>query len=244
VFKLKVLCFRFFGDFGHFRPYYTTTSPVTYSLMPPTAIMGVIGTILGLEKDKYYKILQEAGTRIGVGIVSPVRKKNIGINLVNTKGDYWIPTSKNASGPRTPTRYELLVNPEYLIFVTMSNMELLEDLATRIKQHKPCYSVSMGLAWLLADFVPVMFGEATEITHSPDLLEFASAVPISCLDPESGIGIVEGVRYCKERFVKSFGDDRKPLDYVDAIFSVSSEKARFRTSTAYKLDNMIFQFLT
>ncbi|HOA56293.1 MAG TPA: CRISPR-associated protein Cas5, partial [Clostridiales bacterium] len=78
---MKVLCFRFFGDFGHFRPYYTTTSPVTYSLMPPTAIMGVIGTILGLEKDKYYKILQEAGTRIGVGIVSPVRKKNIGINL-------------------------------------------------------------------------------------------------------------------------------------------------------------------
>lgn len=80
--------------------------------MPPTAIMGVIGTILGLEKDKYYKILQEAGTRIGVGIVSPVRKKNIGINLVNTKGDYWIPTSKTqvVPEPRPVMSYWLILS--------------------------------------------------------------------------------------------------------------------------------------
>jgi len=244
VLQLKVLCFRIYGDFGNFKPYYTTTSPITYSLMPPTAIMGVIGAILGLEKGNYNKILQEAETRVGIGIVNPIRKKNIGINLINTKGDYWIPTSKNTSGPRTPTRYEFLIKPEYLVFVTMKNVELLENLAVRIEQHKPCYSVSMGLAWLLADFEPVIFGEATEITNSQDFLIFSSAVPISCLDPEMGIGIVEGVRYCKERFVKSFGEDRKPMDYVDAIFSVSPEKARFRTNTAYKLDDMIFQFLT
>lgn len=242
--QLKVLCFRFYGDFGHFKPYYTTTSPITYTLMPPTAIMGALGAILGLEKSKYNIILQEAGTRVGVGIVYPIRKKNIGINLINTKGDYWIPTSKNKSGPRTPTRYELLIKPEYLVFVTMNNLELLENLATRIEQHKPCYSVSMGLAWLLADFEPVVFGEATEITNSQDLLVFSSAVPVSCLASEAGIGIVKGVRYCKERFVKFLGEDRKPLDYVDAIFSVGSEKARFRTNTAYKLDGMVFQFLT
>jgi len=241
---LKVLCFRFYGDFGHFRPYFTTTSPITYSLIPPTSVMGVLGAILGLDKNEYTHVLQKAETRIGVGIVNPIRKKTFGINLINTKDNYWIPTSTNPNGPRTPTRYEFLINPEYLVFVTMADSELLNILASKIEKHETCYSVSMGLAWLLADFKPVAFDHAQKIDDLTKPMEFWSAVPLSLLDPAKGIGIKSGVKYCKERFVKYFGADRKPVEYVDAVFSVSGENAQFLTSEAYRLNDMNFCFLT
>ena len=120
---MKTLCFRLYGDFGHFRPYYTTSSPTTYSLMPPTSIFGVLGAVLGLDRNEnaYYRVLTEAGTKVGIGPVHRIRKMSLGINLVNTKGNYWIPTDKNSSGPRTPTRYEYVVKPDYLIFISMEN---------------------------------------------------------------------------------------------------------------------------
>lgn len=243
VLNLKTLCFRFFGDFGHFKPFFTTTSPITYSLIPPTAVFGVLGAILGLDKSNYTQILYKAGTRVGVGNGNSITKKSMGINLINTKGDYWIPTSKNSSGPRTPTRYEFLVNPEYLIFVTMSDSELLDCLALKIKRHETYYSVSMGLAWLLADFELVEFNYAREIINCSDFLSFSTAVPLTFLDPDTGVGIKPGIRYCKERFVKSFTENRKPNDYVDALFSTSKEKASLKVSEAYCLKDYYFCFL-
>lgn len=212
--------------------------------MPPTAVMGLLGAILGLEKKKYTHVLQQAGTRIGVGIVKPIKKKIFGINLVNTKDNYWIPTSLNPAGPRTPTRFEFLVNPEYLIFITMTDAELLNLLASKIEKHETCYSVSMGLAWLLADFKPVAFDYAQKICNCSQPLEFWSAAPLTLLDPKKGIGIKPGVKYSKERLVKSFSEERKPAEYVDAVFSLNGEKPHFLVSEAYKLGNMNFCFLT
>lgn len=84
---MKCVCFKLSGDYGHYRPYYTTSSPTTYSLMPPTSIYGLVGAILGLKKDDnyYYKELENAKIKVGIGLLTPVKKVTMSTNLVNTK---------------------------------------------------------------------------------------------------------------------------------------------------------------
>jgi len=53
---MKVLVFDLFGDFAHFRKYYTTTSPLTFSFPPPPTIAGILGAIYGASKEEYLDI--------------------------------------------------------------------------------------------------------------------------------------------------------------------------------------------
>ena len=47
----EVLIFDIQGEYGHFRKYNTTTSPLTYSIPTSTAIAGILGAILGMERE-------------------------------------------------------------------------------------------------------------------------------------------------------------------------------------------------
>lgn len=241
---MKCVCFQLRGDYGHFRPYYTTSSPTTYSLMPPTSIFGLIGAILGLEKEEsaYYRILSEAGLKVGIGTRTPVRKVSMSTNLINTKGNYWVPTGRNTSGMRTPTRYEYLVGQEYLIFASMVGGKLLEELAARLQDHRFAYGISLGLAGLIADADLLCFDEAQKV-ESDDYLELDSAVAIQDLDKKMGIYISPDIQYCRERYVKQFGENRVPLNYVDVLFSSNGRKVKVKCNKAYKIQDYLFTFL-
>lgn len=222
---MKVLAFRLFGDFAHFRAYYTTSSPTTYSLMPPTSIMGVIGAILGLPKneEEYYRQLTAKGTLVGINLEKSVSKLMMSTNLINTKGNYWVPTGRNSSGPRTPTRYEYVRQPEYMIYVTMQDEALLNELAERIKNHCLIYTVSLGLANLIAD-VRFEFYEEAFVRQTEGYQTMDCAVPLADLAAERPILIEPEIQYCKERYVEYFLPDRVPGAYVDVLFTINGKK--------------------
>ncbi|MEW6070945.1 MAG: CRISPR-associated protein Cas5, partial [Candidatus Thermoplasmatota archaeon] len=45
---MEPLVFTIKGQFAHWRKWFTTTSPLTYSFPPRTAVIGLIGAILGV----------------------------------------------------------------------------------------------------------------------------------------------------------------------------------------------------
>ena len=47
----EILIFDIQSEYGHFRKYNTTTSPLTYSIPTRTAIAGILGAILGMERE-------------------------------------------------------------------------------------------------------------------------------------------------------------------------------------------------
>lgn len=243
---MKTLCFKLYGDLAHFKPYYTTSSPTTFLSMPPTAVFGLLGAILGLERNnnEYYKRLRDAGTRVGVGSLKRFRKISFGINLINTKGNYWVPTNKNSNGPRTPTRYEYIVNPEYLIFISMEDKILLNELAMRVYNHAPCYSLCLGLSELIADFRFLFYKESQEISRPENHMEMSSAVPLNILTSSDAIAVIAGLSYAKERYVKSFMENRVPADYVDVILSVNGTKPLLKPDIVYTVDDLNFTFIT
>ncbi|MDI3548462.1 MAG: CRISPR-associated protein Cas5h [Halanaerobiales bacterium] len=72
----KVLAFDLKGDYAHFKKYYTTTSPLTFSLPPKTVIYGIVGAILGFSKERdnkeyYLNFFQDKKCSIGIKVINP-----------------------------------------------------------------------------------------------------------------------------------------------------------------------------
>ena len=73
---MKVLIFDIWGDFGHFRKFYTTSSPLSFSFPPPPTIAGILGAIYGTDKFKneYLRVFNYKNCRIALKILNPIKK--------------------------------------------------------------------------------------------------------------------------------------------------------------------------
>jgi len=115
---MKILAFDIWGDFAHFRKYYTTSSPLTFSFPPPPTISGILGAIYGCDKftNEYLKLFGTDSCKISLKILSTIKKTRIGLNLINTKDGFWVPIKKKNHEPRTQIPVEFVKNPKYRIF--------------------------------------------------------------------------------------------------------------------------------
>ncbi len=215
--KKKVLVFDLFGDFAHFRKYYSTTSPVTFTIIPPVTVLGILGAILGLEKkeNQYLTRLNKAKTLLAIQILSRVKKIRMGINLVNTKGNIWVPKQRR-EGARTQIRFEFLKDVVYRLYVTMEDEHLFRQLTQMVKEHKTFYTVSLGLSELLADFNYVGTKEFTWEEGNGFFVDIDSAVPINSL-MENGVQITPGQRCLKEMVPVRMDHQRIVQDYSEML---------------------------
>lgn len=221
--NIRVLILDLCGDFAHFRKYYSTSSPVSFSIIPPVTVMGVLGAILGLprEENQYLAILNAAGTKVGVRLLQPVKKIRMGINLINTKGNIWVPKQRR-EGARTPIRFEFLKDVGYRLYINMQDESLFEKLIRMVKQHKCYYTVSLGLSELIADFR--FIGEKEFIWRENDdrFVEVLTAVPVTDLLNE-GINLVPGQKYIKERVPLQMDKKREVLSYGEILTEVQGK---------------------
>ena len=100
----NVLVFDVWGEYAHFRKYYTTTSPLTFSIPPRTALCGLIAGIIGLDKNEYLKHFTKDKADITVRIISPTKKVRIAENLIDTESI----RTFNKIKTRTQIRFEFL----------------------------------------------------------------------------------------------------------------------------------------
>ncbi|MCS7299874.1 MAG: type I-B CRISPR-associated protein Cas5b [Spirochaetia bacterium] len=213
----KVVIFDIYGDFGHFRKFYTTASPLTYASPPPTTVRGIISAILGFDKNNY---IQKANNLdVAVKILNPVRKIRLGLNYVSTKAS---PLTINFKGikERTQVFAEFLKEPRYRIFVKPRNEEgrdILETLNSLLAEGKTNYTVSLGLAYLLANVKYVGKGEVENIVTSKRVDTVFSSDIIENIDVKGDKKIV------KERMLLYMDDDRIPGEYVDVIAEITGK---------------------
>jgi len=235
--NVHVLIFDLFGDFAHFRKYYSTSSPVTFSVVPPITVLGVIGAILGLEKreNQYLRILNEANTRVAIQLLHPVNKIRMGINLVNTKNNIWVPKQRK-EGARTQIRYEFLKNVAYRLYVSMDNQTLLQKLIEMVKEHKSFYTICLGISELLADF---RFWGEKEFQWREGVDEFVdvdSTVPLDFI-LRDGINLIGGKRYLKERMPMKMNHLREVLCYGDLLVEMQGLPLNVKLKGYWESDN-------
>ena len=250
----KVIVFDIFGEYGHFRKINTTSSPLTYSIPTRTAIIGLIGAILGIEREvkagmypKGVVALNELfgaeQASIGVQIMAPIKKTNIGFNLVNTAKSFF-----NIEN-RTQVEFELLKDCEFRIFLLLSDDKYHKELEQRLKAVDHHFTPYLGLSQFTAsvDYKETLSGSWKKLKKL-EKVEVGTAVSLSSLDKGHSIDFTgkEDFHYITETIPRTLDKDRKAT-YVEILVEISGKKERkvcLETDKYFELeDGQIITFL-
>ena len=230
---MKTLSFDIWGEFGHFKKFYTTSSPLSFSVPPPTAIYGILGAILGLSKNDYLYHINGRTTKLAIQILKPIKKTRMTLNLIDTKNSGSFHLIKS----RTQIKTEFLKQPDFRLFINMADENLFNQLITKVKNNENHYTVSLGPANLLANFsyVNLAYAEFIEISDSVDSTILSENI--------EEIDVKEGRKYFKEKLPIDMSLEREPLSYKDVVMELSGEKLEGRFKKCYKVGNNIISFL-
>lgn len=232
----KVLTFDVWGDFGHFRKFYSTSSPLSFSIPPRTSLSGMIAAIIGLGKEEYLSHFSKKNAWIALRLIKPVNKTRLGLNLINTKDNNWIPVSKGAHSPRTLIRTEFIKDVQFRLYFFHTNNRMYELLKDNLAHHKSFYTPSLGLSELLCNFS--FGGEFKMIKHSEEETDIHSVVPVYQLaSRKDSIKFENGKKYFKERLPIEMTPERIVTEYNDVIYEAEGKEIRVVPKTYWELEN-------
>lgn len=228
----QVLIFDVWGDYAHFRRFYTTTSPLTFPIPPRTALCGLIGAIIGLEKGNngYLKYFTLNKAFIGLRLINPPKKVTIAENIIDTekspKSFYDI--------KRTRIRYEFLKNPKYRIYFYHTDENIYKELKENLISHKSVYTPCLGLSENIANFEFV--GEfKVEPKTSGGYVQINSVLPTEKIAEKQGINFNrEGEsEYFSIKVPIELNLDRVVIKYSDILFERTGKLVEAKLTSPY-----------
>ncbi len=160
----EAVVFRYGGRFGHFLRAEASVSALSYPVPPRTALLGVIGAVLGLEKDAPQVELAEAM----ISVAGPIPRTHwhrvklrkhppTALSRSVKKG------AKGTSAPEKATliRQEWLFNPSYTVTACLPN-KYHAEFVSRLRECRWHYSPCLGLSEM-----PALLEYMNEGTASP-----------------------------------------------------------------------------
>lgn len=226
---MKVLVFDVWGEFGHFRKHYTTTSPLTYSIPPRTAIAGMIGAIEGFGKDEYLQYFSKENANIAVKIGRPIKKTRIAENLIDTK----IAPMMSRIKTRTQIRFEVLKDTKYRIYFSHSSEEVYNKLYSMLKEHKSVYTLCLGLSEHIANYE--FIGEMEAVSELSDSeREIHSVIPEKELIK---ISFEDGKEYFSETIPIEMLPNREVTEYGKILFEKNAKCILANVNNLWRLEN-------
>jgi len=234
----KFLIFDIWGDYAHFKKYYTTSSPLTFSVPPRTALIGLISAIIGKGKKEYLQIMMKKEAEIAVRVNptnrNPIKKTRITQNLIDTKGNYWKPVKRGNLTGRTQIRFEYLKAPRFRIYFRHSEPEIYDLLKLNLESHKSVYTPYLGISELIADFIFISeFPVAGE--HNKEIVDIHTAIPLDTII-ETDL-LQHGYKYFKERIPVEMLPERIVTEYREILYEVEGKPIRAKVTNALKLSN-------
>ena len=216
----KILVFDVWGDYAHFRRFYTTTSPLSFPIPPRTALCGLIGAIIGLEKEgnDYLKYFPTESAHIALKLLNPIKKTVIAENLINTK---------NARGPgmnlitnRTQIRFEFLKDQKYRIYFYYTDEEdgVYQKLKYNLTNHKTKYTPCLGLSENIANFKFIGEFEVKNLSLSDVHIPISTIIPLQKTSLDNGISFEREGEYFSIRVPVELNTKRVVTKYSDIIF--------------------------
>ena len=227
----KILKFKIWGDYAHFKKFYTTTSPLTFEFPPPPTIIGIISAIIGLDKNEYLEYFQNTEEcKIALSIVNPIKKVRWTQNLIDTKHHFW--RIKN----RTQIRIEFLKDSAFIIYFFHKDENIYDQLKRYLGKHKSVYSVSLGLSELLANFE--LIDEVNiENSKSDDWIKIDSVLPYSCLQDDNSLDFEVSREIFKVNFPISMQPNRVVNKREDILFERNGKPIKCKVKEFWKTEN-------
>ncbi|WP_024790546.1 MULTISPECIES: type I-B CRISPR-associated protein Cas5b [unclassified Lebetimonas] len=162
----EVISFNLNGDYALFKKPFANSQPQSFVIPPKTAILGMIGAIMGWGKNEYIEKLPFEKFLYSVKLLTPKIKKDlIGINLMQGKSAKFTFNENPLRNPpqrgqRSPTRFEFLKDMEWKIFLIIDDDKIKKELIDRLKNNRFVYNPYLGLQSL---FAKIEFSEKFDV---------------------------------------------------------------------------------
>jgi len=210
---LKLCVFDVESFFAHFRKHFSTTSSISYSFPPRTALIGLVAAILGYERDSYYQKFSSDKCRIALQVRSPVRHITSTMNYLMTDKPLNLKKLRGIEGPMQ-VHVDILVSGtrklqplSFRVFFTHNEENVMNEFVGRMEKGIFAYPPSLGTANDLAQVKFVDLVEA-EVCRREGEVEVSTVVPASALCkvyPQYGRRI-----FVEELVPADFTADRRP----------------------------------
>jgi CRISPR-associated protein Cas5 subtype I-B len=149
------------GNWGHFKKPETNNNPLSHDLITKTALIGLIGAVLGIEREDMKSKFPQLSEDLlyGVQLLNPVKKISWGF------------TSRTAISPTaegTPKYFEFLKDPKFLVSIALKDehsTSIFEDFKMSIKQEEAIYTPVLGWHNCPANLQWKSEGEFSEIRN-------------------------------------------------------------------------------
>ncbi len=154
----NLISFEIGSDFGFFKKPDVNQTSLTYNLPPKPAILGIIGSILGMDgtgkQDKsfpeYYTKLEHL--KIGIMPIGEFPFNKI-INTYNSINSYFYTTDNS---PNKIVQEQILIKPKYRIYVYDKNQNhLISELVKRLENNNPVFMSYLGKNEFIASFANI-----------------------------------------------------------------------------------------
>lgn len=226
-----ILVFDVWSEYAHFRKYYTTTSPLTFSIPSRTAVCGLIAGIIGLGKDEYLNHFVKEKANIAVGILAPVKKVRIAENLIDTKRAAMMSRIKT----RTQIRFEFLKDAKFRIYFHHTDPEVYGKVLDFLINHKCVYTPCLGLSENIANFSFVGEMKCEEVNNL-DIVKIDSAISIPN-NSQIEIDFEEGGEYFYETLPIEMRADRSVCEYSKVVFERNGAQVAAKVGKFWELEN-------
>ena len=229
----RVLVFDVWGNYAHFRRFYTTTSPLTFPIPPRTALCGLIGAIVGLEKEnnEYLKYFSKDSAFIGLRLLAPVKKVMIAENLIHTKNAKGI--GMNLISERCQIGVEFIREPRYRIYFYHKDKVIYNDLKEKLKYHKSVYTPCFGLSENIANFEFIDEFETEVNLPADEYIEVHSVLSTENIASQGGINFNVPGEYFSIRLPVEMTTERIVTKYSDILFERNGKPIEAKLISQY-----------
>ena len=231
---LPITVFRYYGRYAHFRRPYTNVSSLSYPFPPRPTIAGLMGAILGIQKDQVADDFGNDKLKVAVSIEKPVKTCTHVTNFrqdgvggidytIKKPGRGWrakelrnIPPYNKA----TQIPMELLRNPSFLVYVHLTDDKASKEFNSRLKAGRYFYTPCLGLSEFLADIEYVDNGDAIKLDPGEYEVKSVIAKEHCILIKEKLLG---GKHQIQELKAPHFGTAKREFTYRRYIVNMIPE---------------------
>lgn len=157
---MKGVLFELKGNYGHFRKPETNNNPLTHDFITKTALIGLIGSVLGIERAEMKNLFPQLSSDLlyGVSIQNAVKKES------------WAFTLRKVVDvlDKAPKQMEFLKNPVNKIALALRNedsSQIFNEFILSIQQGEAKFTPVLGLHNCPAEIEFILIG-AFEIKNA------------------------------------------------------------------------------
>lgn len=154
---MKGALIHIWGNWAHFKKPETNNNPLTHDFITKTAFIGMIGAVLGIERDEMKTKFPELSEHLlyGVQVQSAVKKESWGFTLRRASNLF----------EKAPKQMEFLRNPSFLVAFALKDIHsesIFEEFISSVERSEAKFTPVLGLHNCPANLEFVAKGEFTE----------------------------------------------------------------------------------